>query len=139
MSKRVLVIGHTHPESRTTGAGRRMLQLIEALEQAHFEYHFATTAQASPYADKLPVDRVHTIRLNDPSFDAWIKKLDPQVVIFDRFMTEEQFGWRVTSECPHAVRILDTEDLHFLRKARQDGLLKSPRKDIMFSVFTTWY
>ena len=133
MSKRVLVIGHTHPESRTTGAGRRMLQLIEALEQTHFEYHFATTAQASPYADKLPVARVHTIQLNDPSFDVGIKKLDPQVVIFDRFMTEEQFGWRVTSECPHAVRILDTEDLHFLRKVRQDGLLKSPRKDIMFS------
>ena len=36
-------------------------------------------------------------------------------------MTEEQFGWRVAKQCPEAIRILDTEDLHFLRKARQQN------------------
>jgi hypothetical protein len=30
-------------------------------------------------------------------------------------MIEEQFGWRVAENCPNAVRILDTEDLHCLR------------------------
>ena len=107
--------------------------MIHALDQAQFEYHFATTAQASPYADLLPKDRLHSILLNDASFDAWIKQLDPQVVIFDRFMTEEQFGWRVASECPHAVRILDTEDLHFLRKARQDSIQNGSWEDAMYS------
>jgi hypothetical protein len=34
-------------------------------------------------------------------------------------MIEEQFGWRVAENCPNAVRILDTEDLHCLRLARQ--------------------
>jgi len=34
-------------------------------------------------------------------------------------MTEEQFGWRVTENCPDAIKILDTEDLHCLRAARQ--------------------
>jgi hypothetical protein len=33
-------------------------------------------------------------------------------VLFDRFMMEEQFGWRVAENCPNALRILDTEDLH---------------------------
>ena len=45
-----------------------------------------------------------------------------KIVIFDRFMTEEQFGWRVMDQCPSALRILNTEDLHFLRKARQEAV-----------------
>ena len=48
-----------------------------------------------------------------------IKKLSPEIVIFDRFTTEEQFGWRVSEQVPNAVKILDTEDLHFLRTARE--------------------
>jgi glycosyltransferase involved in cell wall biosynthesis len=42
-------------------------------------------------------------------------------VLFDRFMIEEQYGWRVMENCPNALRILDTEDLHFLRKAREQA------------------
>jgi hypothetical protein len=34
-------------------------------------------------------------------------------------MIEEQFGWRVAENCPKAIRLLDTEDLHCLRTARQ--------------------
>ena len=34
-------------------------------------------------------------------------------------MMEEQFGWRVAENCPDALRLLDTEDLHCLRLARQ--------------------
>jgi glycosyltransferase involved in cell wall biosynthesis len=34
-------------------------------------------------------------------------------------MMEEQFGWRVSENCPDALRLLDTEDLHCLRLARQ--------------------
>lgn len=45
-------------------------------------------------------------------------------MLFDRFMTEEQFGWRVDEICPEAVKILDTEDLHFLRKTRIEAFKK---------------
>ena len=38
--------------------------------------------------------------------------------MFDRFMMEEQFGWRVDKHCPNALKILDTEDLQCLRNAR---------------------
>jgi glycosyltransferase involved in cell wall biosynthesis len=34
-------------------------------------------------------------------------------------MMEEQFGWRVAENCPDALRLLDTEDMHCLRLARQ--------------------
>ena len=42
-------------------------------------------------------------------------------------MMEEQFGWRVAENCPNAIRILDTEDLHFLRKTRHQQLKKGER------------
>ena len=34
-------------------------------------------------------------------------------------MVEEQFGWRVSESCPNALKILNTEDLHSMRQARQ--------------------
>jgi hypothetical protein len=52
----------------------------------------------------------------------FVKQLQPSIVLFDRFMIEEQFGWRVAENCPNAVRILDTEDLHCLRLARQKSM-----------------
>src|SRR5690606_3038175 len=61
------------------------------------------------------------IELNASSFDVFVQQLNPQMVLFDRFMTEEQFGWRVAEQCPNALRILDTEDLHCLRKGRQQA------------------
>jgi hypothetical protein len=61
----------------------------------------------------------HSVAVNDSGFDAWVKELAPDIVIFDRFMTEEQFGWRVAQQCPEALRVLDTSDLHCLRVARE--------------------
>lgn len=101
-----------------------MLQLIEAF--MGFDYHitFASACSKTDKAFDLKAIGVQTasIQLNHSSFDDFITELNPQVVLFDRFMIEEQFGWRVADICPNAVRILDTEDLHFLRKGRQLAL-----------------
>nr|MDA3806803.1 glycosyltransferase family 4 protein [Thiomicrorhabdus sp.] len=59
------------------------------------------------------------IELNNESFDLFIQQLQPGLVIFDRFMMEEQFGWRIEKQAPQAIRILNTEDLHSLRAVRQ--------------------
>jgi len=74
------------------------------------------------------------VALNEPGFDRFISRLKPDVVIFDRFMTEEQFGWRVAEQCPGAIRILDTEDLHCLREGRRIALKENrefTKKDLM--------
>lgn len=68
--------------------------------------------------------RTEWISPNDPSFDWKMAELKPDFVVFDRFITEEQFGWRVKKICPYAVRVLDTQDLHFLRRAREKILLR---------------
>lgn len=119
--KPVLIIGKVWPESRSSAAGSRMLQLIELFARNGFETHFASAASKSDYSDDLSARGVisHEIKLNDASFDLFVKSLNPAIVMFDRFMTEEQFGWRVTEQCPDTIRILDTEDLHSLRFTRQ--------------------
>ena len=98
-----------------------MLQIIRLFQQLNWEVHYASTAAESPFAIDLSGIGVNklSIKVNDIGFDALIQNLAPDMVIYDRSMTEEQFGWRVAKYVPNALRILDTEDLHCLRYARQ--------------------
>ena len=72
---------------------------------------------------------IEKIRLNDPEFDIFLRQLNPDIVLFDRFMMEEQFGWRVDDICPKVIKILDTEDLHFLRKAREEAFKSNKNEE----------
>lgn len=121
LSKTVFIIGAVWVEPKSSAAGSRMLQLISFFKNEGYRICFGTTAQRTPNSlDLKSLDvETFTLELNHPSFDALIQKVHPQIVIFDRFMTEEQFGWRVAKYCPDALRILDTEDLHCLRKTRE--------------------
>jgi glycosyltransferase involved in cell wall biosynthesis len=122
----VLIIGYVWVEPNSSAAGSRMLQLIEQFLKQNWKVTFASPAQKSETAaslNSIGVDEV-SIELNNTSFDHFIKDLQPTIVLFDRFMMEEQFGWRVAENCPNAVRVLDTEDLHFLRKTRHQQLKK---------------
>jgi glycosyltransferase involved in cell wall biosynthesis len=119
--KHLVIIGGVWPEPTSTAAGSRMLQLISLFQKQDYEITFLCSASKSDFSFDLGTISVKTkaIQLNDSSFDAEIKSLNPDVVLFDRFMIEEQYGWRVIENCPNALRVLDTEDLHFLRKARE--------------------
>ena len=122
MAKRkVLFIGLVWPEPTSSAAGTRIVQLVKLFLANGDEVHFASAAAKTDFSFELESLGVieHTIQLNDSAFNPWLAQLQPTVVVFDRFMAEEQYGWRVQQECPAALRILDTEDLHFLRHARQ--------------------
>jgi glycosyltransferase involved in cell wall biosynthesis len=97
-----------------------MLSLLTLLVDQGWQVSFASPAQLGEHkVDLTKLGIVEkSIVLNCASFDNYISELNPDVVLFDRFMLEEQFGWRVAQQCPDALRILDTEDLHFLRHAR---------------------
>ncbi|MDF2451276.1 MAG: glycosyltransferase [Bacteroidota bacterium] len=117
----ILMIGTVWPEPGSSAAGSRTLQLIEQFQKQNWKITFACGAADSDHMinfDAYAIDKV-TIELNNNSFDEFIKKLQPDIVLFDRFMMEEQFGWRVAENCPDALRLLDTIDLHCLRLARQ--------------------
>lgn len=118
---KLLVIGYVWPEPKSSAAGWRMLQLIGLFQQQGYHVVFASPAQDSEHAIDFAEHQMvqQRIALNCASFDEYVQQLQPDVVMFDRFMMEEQFGWRVAKYCPQAIRILDTEDLHCLREARQ--------------------
>ena len=122
--KNLLIIGFIFPEPNATAAGTRMMQLIDLFQKNNYTITFISSASKTEKSIDLKEYNIETkeIKLNDASFDELLKIMNPSVVLFDRFITEEQFGWRVSEICPKAIRILDTEDLHFLRNARQTAI-----------------
>jgi glycosyltransferase involved in cell wall biosynthesis len=124
--QQVLIIGTVWVEPNSSAAGVRMIQLIELFLKQNYKVTFAAASQKNENSvalNSIGVNEV-SIEMNNTSFDHFVKKLNPTIVVFDRFMMEEQFGWRVAENCPNAIRILDTEDLHFLRKTRHQQLKK---------------
>lgn len=123
IQEKVLIVGFVWPEPKSSAAGGRMMQLIDLFIKRKFEVIYASPAKFSENAENLEQLGItqKQIQVNNSEFDDYLKGLQPTHVLFDRFMMEEQFGWRVTEHCPNAMRILDTEDLHFLRKARQQA------------------
>lgn len=120
---KLLIIGLVFPEPNSSAAGNRILQLIQLFHEIGYEITFVSPAQHSEHEFDLSSIGVcqKVVSLNDESFDNFVSELNPNIVIFDRFVIEEQFGWRVARSCPDALRILDTEDLHCLRLARQNA------------------
>ncbi|MFD2553130.1 glycosyltransferase [Sphingobacterium tabacisoli] len=123
---KVLFIGLVWPEPTSSAAGWRMLHLVRLFSR-DYEVHFASAAGKGEHSYDMTSLGIaeHMIQLNDSSFDSFVRELAPSIVVFDRFMVEEQYGWRVAEHCPDALRILDTEDLHFVRLARQEAFKKA--------------
>lgn len=127
MVNKLLIIGLVWPEPNATAAGGRMMQLIHFFISEGYQITFASTAQEPDTAfplHNLGVKKA-AIQLNHSSFDDFILKLNPSIVLFDRFITEEQFGWRISEQLPNTLKILDTEDLHSLRAAREKAFKKN--------------
>jgi glycosyltransferase involved in cell wall biosynthesis len=125
----ILIIGTVWPEPDSSAAGSRMMQLIDIFIEHNCQVTVCSTANDSEFMFDLKSKKVHKqkIELNNSSFDEFIALLNPDIVLFDRFMIEEQFGWRVAEFCPKALRVLDTEDLHCLRLARQIALKRKEK------------
>lgn len=121
--KKVLVIGYVWPEPNSSAAGTHMMSLLNTFRAQNWQVEFASPAQKTDHMENLEQYGIstHTIALNCSSFDEYVSAYAPDIVMFDRFMMEEQFGWRVDKHCPNAIKILDTEDLQCLRNARHEA------------------
>ncbi len=127
MNLNIAIIGYVWPEPKSSAAGQNMLSIIMSCVKAGHNVTFLTAAAESSHkADLNSLGVVsRDIALNCSSFSTLIRELQPDVVVFDRYMTEEQFSWRVKESCPNAIRVLNTEDLHSLRQARHDAVKKT--------------
>jgi len=123
----ILIIGLVWPEPTSSAAGTRIVQLVNLFLSKNYTVSFASAASTSEFSANLISIGVLTyqIKLNDDSFNTLLTAINPDCVLFDRYIAEEQYGWRVQQECPDALRILDTEDLHCLRNARQQAVKTS--------------
>lgn len=124
---KILILSSVWVEPNSSAAGSRMLQLIEVFQSQNWQITYASTAAKSEFAydiSKLGIN-TSTIEINNPNFDNFLKETQPTIVLFDRFIVEEQFGWRVAEILPNTLRILDTEDLHCLRKTREEAIKKN--------------
>ncbi|CAK1841138.1 glycosyl transferase family 1 [Vibrio crassostreae] len=135
--KKVLAIGYVWPEPNSSAAGSHMMSLLRLFKRQGWSVEFATPAQETEHMIDLSEEGItsQSIQLNCDSFDQYIEELQPDVVMFDRFMMEEQFGWRVEKVCPNAFKLLDTEDLQFLRNARHEAVKKETEltKEYLYS------
>lgn len=118
---KVVIIGQVIPEPQSSAAGTRMIQIIQSLLLITKDITFLSAANEGAHPADLKTLGVELlqINLNDDSFNELIQKLNPNLVVFDRFMSEEQYGWRVQQFCPDAIRVLDMEDVHAIRKSRE--------------------
>jgi glycosyltransferase involved in cell wall biosynthesis len=78
--------------------------------------------------------------MNQSSVADELKRLNPAIVMFDRFILEEQFGHLVYAACPEALVLLETQDLHFVRRARdsiKDQLLNLSEETLPANFYRT--
>lgn len=122
--KKILAIGYVWPEPTSSAAGSHIMSILRLFKKQNWTVEFASPAQLTEHSADLKKDGISSqaINLNCDSFDEYIKIFQPDIVLFDRFMMEEQFAWRVEKNCPDALTILDTEDLQCLRFARHQAL-----------------
>ncbi|WP_223414269.1 MULTISPECIES: glycosyltransferase [unclassified Pseudomonas] len=135
---KVLVIGYVWPEPRSSAAGGYVMQLLGTFLQQGWDVTFSSPAGAGEHQEDLTALGIREvpIELNNSSFDVFVRELAPDIVLFEQFMMEEQFGWRVEKHCPDALRVLGTQDLQSLRHARHQRLkdrLKASDDDNDFS------
>ena len=104
--------------ANSSAAGTHMMSLLRAFRAETGKSNLQALRKTEHMVD-LNEDGITTqvIALNCSSFDEYVQAYNPDIVMFDRFMMEEQFGWRVDKYCPNALKILDTEDLQCLRNA----------------------
>jgi glycosyltransferase involved in cell wall biosynthesis len=122
--QKVLYLGYVWPEPNSSAAGSRTMEFLRLFRQQNWQVMYASAAGLSEHRADLAALSIEekVIAINCDSFDQLLQTYQPDLVVFDRFFTEEQFGWRVAQFCPQALRVLDTCDLHSLREARQQLL-----------------
>ncbi len=125
-NRHALIFSTVWPEPDSSAAGVRQMQWVRALLGLFDQITLISPAKLKQDGDwgelKLP-PRVNCLPLPMNRWDVatQLKALNPELVVFDRFILEEQFGAIVYEALPNAVCLLETEDLHLVRRARESA------------------
>lgn len=125
----VLFVGFVWPEPTSSAAGQNIISYMSSCLAMQWRVSFCSAAERTERTHDLRAMDIDTftVKLNCTSFNQRVIDTQPDIVIFDRFLSFEQFAWRVKESCPNAMLVLDAEDLHCLREARH-SLIKQEIK-----------
>ena len=128
----VLFLSFVPLSPETSAAGVRTRDLMEGFLKAGFsDVHYACASkmdeQENAKVNKQLVERgvkfyANAIPNREDAFKTVLEecgKRNPiDVVVFDRFLAEEAYSFRVREMCADALRVLDMQDCHALRRER---------------------
>ena len=109
------------PEPNSSAAGVRTLGLVAAFHRWGFAVDYGAGAKPGAHSAALAATGVgihHCGANREAALAAVLADSQPDVVVFDRFTAEEAFSFRVKQLMPGALRVLDMQDMHSLRRAR---------------------
>ena len=118
-----LFLSSLWPEPDSSAAGVRTEALLHAFQSWGFDVSYAASSSPKPvYVERLASRGITTFECGPNREDelrGMLESCTPDVVVFDRFFTEEAFSFRVRDLAPGALRVLDMQDVHSLRRGRQ--------------------
>eukprot|EP00891_Asterochloris_glomerata_P003663 jgi/Astpho2/3663/e_gw1.00059.37.1_t len=126
----LLFISSVWPERSSSAAGVRTWDLVTAFMQAGCSCHYVSSSAPNEHTRLLDETGCSTSVCppnREQQLTAILEQAPPDICIFDRFYTEEAFSFRVREVAPEALRVLDMQDCHFLRKGRCDAWVPRPR------------
>ncbi|CEG40006.1 glycosyl transferase group 1 [Plasmopara halstedii] len=124
--KKVILAGTVWPERTSSAAGVRSTDIINVLQERDFQVMCVSPSRMNEHSKCLQKQGVRCMQV-DPNTRVFAKvllEMVPQLVVFDRFIAEEMYGWQVKKYAPEALRVLDLQDLHFLRCTREIAVKK---------------
>lgn len=121
MKKQAALFVYVWPEPRSSAAGVRTLALCHDLAALGYDLTVFSPCKTNEASQEMANLNINTVPCpaNDSTVEAFLKEKSPDLVIFDRFVMEEQFGWRARELWPKALHLVDTQDLHTVRRARE--------------------
>jgi glycosyltransferase involved in cell wall biosynthesis len=123
-NRHALIFSTVWPEPRSSAAGVRQMQWIRLLLRDFEKVTVVSPAKVKGERDGCAQPPVQGLEFCPMPLNRWdqvgaLRELAPELVMFDRFILEEQFGPMVYEALPEALCLLETQDLHFIRRARE--------------------
>jgi hypothetical protein len=121
-----LFLSTVWPERSSSAAGVRTSDLVGGLFlERGWRVAYGATAAPNDHTALLQQQGARALQVplnREAEMLEVLAQARPAVVWFDRFFAEEMFSFRVRQAAPGALRVLDMQDMHFLREGEPQPL-----------------